>query len=290
MGRRVGRGRVAVGLLAALVLLVGCTPVDEDAVGDTSAPDTTSAPSPTESTEDPEDPEGTEDPEDPEDTDPPAATSSSTTPGGAEDLPEGRDLVVTSITDGDTFRIGDERVRLIGVDTPEVSGGVECFGREATDALDQLIPPGTEVRLVADVEPFDRYDRTLAYVYRLSDSAFVNLALAHDGYAQPLTIPPNVAHEDAFADAAAEARDADRGLWSACETDDAPEPSTSSTTTPPGPGSAGGDGCEPAYPDVCIPPSPPDLDCGDIPDRDFVVLPPDPHRFDRNGDGRGCEG
>jgi hypothetical protein len=47
--------------------------------------------------------------------------------------------------------------------------------------------------------------------------------------------------------------------------------------------------CDPAYPDVCIPPPPPDLDCGEIPYRDFRVLPPDPHRFDRDKDGVGCE-
>jgi len=48
-------------------------------------------------------------------------------------------------------------------------------------------------------------------------------------------------------------------------------------------------GCDPAYPTVCVPPSPPDLDCRDIADRRFVVLAPDPHRFDGNGDGVGCE-
>ena len=47
--------------------------------------------------------------------------------------------------------------------------------------------------------------------------------------------------------------------------------------------------CDPSYPDVCIPPSPPDLDCGDIPYRRFTVLPPDPHRFDGDNDGVGCE-
>lgn len=129
---------------------------------------------------------------------------------------DGRVVTVTHITDGDTFRAGEERIRLIGVDTPEVSFGVECYGREATAALERLIPIGTEVRLVADVEATDRYDRTLAYVYRRSDGVFVNLRLAEDGVAQPLTVPPNVAHEGAFARAAAEARDAGRGLWSAC--------------------------------------------------------------------------
>jgi micrococcal nuclease len=40
---------------------------------------------------------------------------------------------------------------------------------------------------------------------------------------------------------------------------------------------------------VCIPPPPPDLDCADVPERRFAVLPPDPHRFDGDGDGIGCE-
>jgi hypothetical protein len=57
----------------------------------------------------------------------------------------------------------------------------------------------------------------------------------------------------------------------------------------PGPGGSAGTGCDPAYPTVCIPPPPPDLDCGDIPYRNFKVLPPDPHRFDGDHDGIGCE-
>lgn len=47
--------------------------------------------------------------------------------------------------------------------------------------------------------------------------------------------------------------------------------------------------CDTSYPDVCIPPSPPDLDCKDVPFKNFRVLPPDPHRFDGNKDGIGCE-
>lgn len=50
-----------------------------------------------------------------------------------------------------------------------------------------------------------------------------------------------------------------------------------------------GAACDPAYPTVCIPPAPPDLDCDDIPHRFFPVLPPDPHRFDANNNGIGCE-
>jgi hypothetical protein len=47
--------------------------------------------------------------------------------------------------------------------------------------------------------------------------------------------------------------------------------------------------CDPAYPTVCIPSPPPDLDCKDIPYKNFKVLPPDPHRFDSDHDGIGCE-
>jgi hypothetical protein len=52
-----------------------------------------------------------------------------------------------------------------------------------------------------------------------------------------------------------------------------------------------GDGrdCDLSYPDVCIRPFPPDLDCPEVPHRNFKVLPPDPHDFDREGDGVGCE-
>lgn len=55
------------------------------------------------------------------------------------------------------------------------------------------------------------------------------------------------------------------------------------------PAGRGEDGCDPSYPDICLPPAPPDLNCQDIPFRYFTVLPPDPHRFDVDGNGLGCE-
>ncbi len=55
-------------------------------------------------------------------------------------------------------------------------------------------------------------------------------------------------------------------------------------------GRSGGDEqCDPSYPTVCIPSPPPDVDCGDITFRHFEVKPPDPHRFDGNRDGVGCQ-
>ncbi len=134
---------------------------------------------------------------------------------------------VVRVVDGDTVAVQvggrEETVRLIGVDTPETvdpRSPVECFGEEASDRTKALLPEGTAVRLVADAEPRDRYDRLLAYVYR-DDGTFVNLALVEEGFASVLTYPPNVAHEADFTAAAARARDEGRGLWGACGGPDA---------------------------------------------------------------------
>ncbi|HUF31829.1 MAG TPA: thermonuclease family protein [Acidimicrobiales bacterium] len=138
--------------------------------------------------------------------------------------PPGRAEVVR-VVDGDTIVVriagqrSDERVRLIGIDTPETvdpRSPVECFGEEASARAKELLPPGTAVRLERDVEARDRYERLLAYVYRAADDLFVNLAMVEEGFAAVLTYPPNVAHTEAFVTAAAEARAAGRGLWGAC--------------------------------------------------------------------------
>ena len=136
---------------------------------------------------------------------------------------------VVEVVDGDTVRVRfggrSESVRLIGIDTPETHGpgGLrECFGAEASARTSALLPRGSEVRLERDVEARDRYARLLAYVYRSRDGLFVNLALARDGFAAPLSIPPNVAHAADFTAAAAEARDAGRGLWGRCGGADKP--------------------------------------------------------------------
>ena len=130
---------------------------------------------------------------------------------------------VVRVVDGDTVVVNvngtEEKVRLIGIDTPETVDPrkpVQCFGREASNHTKELLPPGTPVTLVADVEPRDRYRRMLSYIYRSSDNLFVNLALVNDGYARVYTYPPNVAHVDEFRAAERSARDAKRGLWSTC--------------------------------------------------------------------------
>jgi micrococcal nuclease len=129
---------------------------------------------------------------------------------------------VVRVVDGDTIVVSaggrEDRVRYIGVDTPEsVKPGtpVQCFAKRAS-AENRRLVAGRRVRLVADAEARDRYGRRLAYVYRAGDGLLVNLALVQGGYARPLTIPPNVTRADEIASAARAARRAGRGLWSAC--------------------------------------------------------------------------
>jgi micrococcal nuclease len=130
---------------------------------------------------------------------------------------------VVRVVDGDTIVVDrggtQERVRYIGVDTPETvkpRTPVQCFGKKAS-AFNHRLLEGQDVRLVADAEPRDRYGRLLAYVYRARDGLFVNAELVRRGYATTLTIPPNVRFAARFRDLAAGARRAGRGLWSACE-------------------------------------------------------------------------
>ena len=141
--------------------------------------------------------------------------------GPATDLlPSGIDVVVRQVVDGDTLEVtGGERVRLIGIDTPETKAPdrpVGCFGQEASRFTATVVPKGTAVRLVGDAEQRDRYGRLLAYVYRRADGLFLNAELLRRGFAQLLTIPPNIAHTDEFAALARQAREGSQGLWAAC--------------------------------------------------------------------------
>jgi len=136
-------------------------------------------------------------------------------PGAPADAVSAR---VERVVDGDTF-IADvggraERIRVIGVDTPEtVAPGrpVEYFGKQASTFAKRELT-GKTVRLGGDVEPRDRYGRLLAYVW-LPDGTFWNALLAAEGYAQLITIPPDVTYADLFRRLVAEARSAHRGLW-----------------------------------------------------------------------------
>ncbi|PYG01928.1 micrococcal nuclease [Georgenia satyanarayanai] len=131
---------------------------------------------------------------------------------------EGEVAVVAHVVDGDTIRVdldGEEvPVRLLNLDAPEKDGPyteAECLGEEATAFLAALVPPGTEVRLVEDVEPTDRYGRLLAGVYL--GEVLVNAEVARAGLAVPVLVEPNDRFHDAVVAAHDEARAASRGLY-----------------------------------------------------------------------------
>jgi micrococcal nuclease len=133
--------------------------------------------------------------------------------------------VVEHVVDGDTIDVlidgTEERIRFTGIDTPEkarldTGTPAECFGDEATAFTESLLPVGTAVRLERDVVGRDDYGRILAYVYRAGDGIFVNYEIVRQGYARPLTIPPNETHADLMVMAARDAERDDVGLWSAC--------------------------------------------------------------------------
>lgn len=234
-------------------------------------------------------------------------TTTTTTSPTAASLPAGDDSTVVRVIDGDTIEVaGGTRVRLIGVDTPETA---ECFGAEATRYANELLPAGTRVRLVYDVQRLDPYGRTLAYVYKITDGVFVNLAVARNGFAQQATFPPNVAHAEEFRVAAASARTASLGLWSGCAapattTTVKAVPATAAPTTAPiarlvptTAAPAAGAGCHPSYAGACVPTGFSDVDCaggsgngpGYVSAKRFQVVGPDVYRLDSDGDGIACE-
>jgi micrococcal nuclease len=118
--------------------------------------------------------------------------------------------VIERIADGDTFTCRDgRRVRLIGIDAPELAQGQS--GRRARAALQRLARPGSSVRLERDVAPRDRYGRELAHVW--SGSRLVNETLVLEGWAMLYTVPPNVKYAERLERAQKQARAAGAGLW-----------------------------------------------------------------------------
>jgi micrococcal nuclease len=145
-------------------------------------------------------------------------------------------VAVTRVTDGDTihvvYRGRDEPVRLIGVDTPEVSwygGRAGCFGAQAGRYTRGRLS-GRTVRLAFDVDLRDRYGRLLAYVY--VGSELFNLTLVRLGYATADRVPPDTRMAGTFAAAEDDARSADRGLWAACSYPRAGAASSEGVRTP----------------------------------------------------------
>jgi micrococcal nuclease len=135
---------------------------------------------------------------------------------GTGQTDRGATVTVTRVVDGDTIDIspsveGRSRVRLIGMDTPEVYFGTQPYGPEAS-AFAKRELDGERVNLELDVQKIDPYGRLLAYVY-LPDGRMFNETLLREGYAQVATFPPNVKYQDRFLEAQREARAENRGLW-----------------------------------------------------------------------------
>ncbi|MCX5751240.1 MAG: thermonuclease family protein [Candidatus Saganbacteria bacterium] len=121
---------------------------------------------------------------------------------------------VSRVVDGDTIQLfSGEKVRYIGIDTPETKHPkkpVQYFGKEAYEANKKLVA-GKKVRLEFDVQKRDKYGRLLAYVY--VGDIFVNAWLVENGFAQVMTIPPNVKYQELFLKLQKQARENNRGLW-----------------------------------------------------------------------------
>jgi micrococcal nuclease len=214
---------------------------------------------------------------------------------------------VTRVVDGDTVvvKIGQqaERVRLLGIDTPEVG---TCYSSEAT-TLAKKLTLNRLVTLRGDRSQGrrDRYGRLLAYV-QVPGGKDAGRELLRAGRAHVYVFNKPFARLATYQAAETEAHNASLGLWAACTappttstlpTSTVPTTQTTTTTTTtmttPPTSTTTGSNCAPSYPDVCIPPPPPDLDCGQISYKRFRVIytvpNPDPHRFDGDRDGVGCE-
>jgi micrococcal nuclease len=139
------------------------------------------------------------------------------------------DVLVTKVFDGDTLRLADgEKVRLIGIDAPEMyesdklyrdiqSTGqdmqtIMALGRESYQFTKQLVE-GKRVRLEFDIEKRDKYGRLLAYVFIPANELFLNAEIIKQGYAEPMTISPNIKYADYFQGLYQQARENKRGLW-----------------------------------------------------------------------------
>lgn len=140
--------------------------------------------------------------------------------------------VVKSIFDGDTIAVISRgeyiKVRLIGIDTPESRSNDKAIrdsnrtgkdvetlisqGKQASAFLKSILHKGDTVSLEFDVERYDKYGRTLAYIY-LFDGRFLNDLIISSGYASPLTIPPNVKYKDLFLKSYKSSREKKIGLW-----------------------------------------------------------------------------
>jgi len=138
-----------------------------------------------------------------------------------------QEATVLFVIDGDTVELeidGEkENVRLIGIDAPESRARtrpVQCYGKESSDFLTELLPQGTEVRIERDIEARDQYDRLLLYIYL--DDLFINEEIVAEGFANAQSYKPNTTKQDILFKALDEAKKETKGLWADCDGPDQP--------------------------------------------------------------------
>jgi len=199
---------------------------------------------------------------------------------------ERQDAQLNKVVSGDTIDVFIDgnlyTVRYIGIDALGSSDYIANSSRQENYAL--VI--NKDLTLVKDATDTNPAGQLLRYV--LADNEFVNLDLAQAGYASAASTPPDTSCDAAFKAAEEDAKTNLSGIWAF---DISAEPASQSGT-PAGPArqpTAKLPSCDPSYPDVCIPPPPPDLDCIHIPYRNFKVIPPDTHELDSDGNGIGCD-
>jgi len=227
--------------------------------------------------------------------------------------------MVYKVIDGDTFVISaGERVRLLQIDSPELSSG-ECYAEESKRALFSLLKPymsssrkmrsdlktlekniGVKLEQDLSLDSIDRYGRQLAYVHVGSKN--VNLELVKMGAAAPYFYQGSRGeYADELENAADFARDNQLGIWKSCPNFKY-DPTKSIETgysanlsqavlaeSRAGVAVLDRNQCSPNYRE-CVPPYPPDYDCGDLVNLGLIhVLGSDPHKLDRDGDGLACE-
>jgi micrococcal nuclease len=145
------------------------------------------------------------------------ASTTSTAQSTREGIPLGATpATIEYVHDGDTLFLTDGRkVRLLGINTPEIGDNRECYGDEAAAALRQLLPEGTAVWVLPDVEPADQYGRSLLFIYT-DDAININLEMLGLGAAQVEMYSPNLLFESEILAAEREAQSAGLGLWGSC--------------------------------------------------------------------------
>ncbi|WP_036604272.1 thermonuclease family protein [Paenibacillus assamensis] len=138
---------------------------------------------------------------------------------------------VKRIVDGDTFITSEgDKVRLIGVNTPETHGKVQYYGQEAKEYTDNQLT-GSTVYMFQDAGNTDKYGRLLRYIFIENDNQMFNERLIREGYANTMTIPPNVLYSKTFTALEREARNNNRGLWQSSKSKSSSEQRSKSKET-----------------------------------------------------------